>query len=303
MSSSLTRRGMLFGVPTLALVSRVAYAAARQLGSVTVGEGGEACLVLHEWMGDHTNYDAILPYLSRSRYTYVFADLRGYGLSRAIEGAYTVEEAAADILSLMDGLGHARFHLVGHSMSGLIVQYLMATAPERIGRVVAISPVPASGFKADAATLARLRAVITDDDAARAFINSRTGRRYDRSWLDYKLAIARRASPAALDGYLAMFTSTDVSARVAGLETPVSVIVGDQDIPFYSRATVEPLFRGWYPRLQIASIHDAGHYSMLETPVLLAALLERGLAGQPLQPADRAERPARPAEISSQSAT
>ncbi len=247
------------------------------LGHVIVGTGREPVIVLHEWLGDHRNYDGILPYLSTKQYTYVFADLRGYGLSRAMTGKYSVDEIASDVLRLMDHYGYRRFSVVGHSMSGMVVQYLMLTAPDRLKTVVAISPVPASGFKADAATLAKLAAVVTDDAAARAATDGRTGKRYNQAFLDRKLAITRGAAPAAMLGYLKMFTTTDFSARLHGLDTPLTVICGAQDIPAYHKEAIEPLFRPWYRNMKVWTISDAGHYSMLEVPVLLATLLERGL--------------------------
>jgi len=250
------------------------------LGHLRRGTGPEPVVVLHEWLGDHANYEPVLPYLSESDFSYVFADLRGYGLSKGMAGAYSVAEAAADVTRLMDSLGHRRFHVVGHSMSGMIAQYLATTVGERVKSVVAISPVPPTGFKTDEAGLKRLLAVIDDDDAARAAIEARTGKRYSRAWLDRKLAIARRsATREAMVGYLAMFTGTDFSAQAKGIATPISAIVGEHDIPLYREESIRKLLGSLYPNFDIAVDHEAGHYSMLETPVLLAALVEKALRG------------------------
>ena len=46
------------------------------------GEGPVHAIVLHDWFCDHTNWDAMMPYLTPDQFTYVFADLRGYGDSR-----------------------------------------------------------------------------------------------------------------------------------------------------------------------------------------------------------------------------
>ena len=51
-------------------------------------------------------------------------DLRGYGRSRGRTGAFTLEEAAADVLALGDALGLTRFAVVGHSMSPLVALHL-----------------------------------------------------------------------------------------------------------------------------------------------------------------------------------
>lgn len=252
-------------------------ATGQTLGHVVVGSGPEPVLVLHEWLGDHTNYDGAQPFLSPAAARYVFADLRGYGLSRDLAGTYTMAEAAADAVALMDSLGVGRFHVVGHSMSGMIAQYLAATRPDRVKSVVLISPVPASGFKADATAMAKLRAVISDDAALRAAVNARTSNRYGAGWLDRKVAMARRARPEALLGYLDMFTGTDFADRMTGLAVPATLVVGANDIPFYRRDALEPIVRKAFARVEVAVAADAGHYAMVETPVLLAALVERAV--------------------------
>lgn len=248
------------------------------LGHLRHGHGTTPVVVLHEWLGDHTNYGPVLPYLPENRYTWLFADLRGYGLSRALTGHYSLAEAAADVLSLMDGYGYGRFHVVGHSMSGLIAQFLAATAVERVISVVAISPVPASGFPADAAGLARMTAILDDDDAARAAIDARTGGRYGRGWLDRKLAMTRQsATREAMLGFLAMFTGSDITEQVRGTPTPITVVSGAHDLPLYRADSLHRLLGPLFPRLEMAVSQEAGHYAMLETPVLLVAAMERGM--------------------------
>ncbi|HYH23398.1 MAG TPA: alpha/beta hydrolase [Azospirillum sp.] len=250
------------------------------LGHAVQGGGAEPAIVLHEWLGDSANWDLMRPYLDGERFTWVFADLRGYGRSRTIAGAHTVEEAAGDVLALADALGFERFHLVGHSMSGMIGQYLACKAPERVKALVAVCPVPASGFPADAAAKARMAAVLDDDEALREAIGLRTGHRYTPGWVEFKLGIARRAATRAAQlGCLDMFTGTDVSAEVAGLPTPILALLGAHDLPLYREASVRERFGAWYPNLEVAVCQEAGHYPMLECPPLTAALIQRFVAG------------------------
>jgi len=151
-----------------------------------------------------------------------------------LPGVYSADEAVADGLRVMDHLGFRRFHVVGHSMSGMIGQRFLAVAPDRVMSLVAISPVPAAGFKADEKVMKALTAVIEDDTAAKKAIAARGGDRYGETWLNFKLALARKAATkAAMAGYLKMFTGTDFADAVRGNRTPVLAIVGKHDIPFY----------------------------------------------------------------------
>jgi len=248
-------------------------------GHRRIGNGPEAVLVMHEWLGDHANWEPVWPYLDTARFSYVFMDLRGYGWSKAMTGAYSVDEAVADGLRLMDHHGLARFHIVGHSMSGMIAQKFPLTAPSRVRSVVAICPVPASGFKADEKTMAALRAVIEDDAAAKKAILARGGTRYGDNWVNFKLALARRASSrAAMYGYLKMFTGTDFAAQARANRTPILALIGKHDIPFYREESVRKNFAPLYPNFSLAVCEEAGHYPMLEAPVFVAGTMEKFIA-------------------------
>ena len=59
-----------------------------QLDFTTYGHGPIRVIALHDWFCDRSSWDTVLPYLSTAQFTYVFADLRGYGGSRQIPGSY-----------------------------------------------------------------------------------------------------------------------------------------------------------------------------------------------------------------------
>ncbi|WP_198024704.1 alpha/beta fold hydrolase [Bradyrhizobium sp. Cp5.3] len=250
-----------------------------RLGHCRIGDGPAVCVVLHEWLGDHVNWEPVLPYVDLARHSLVFMDLRGYGWSRGMSGSYTLDEAVADVLRTADGLSTARFHLVGHSMSGLVAQKIALQAPGRVQSVTLFSPVPPTGFRADEAAMKALNAVIDEDEAAARAITARTSSRYGAGWLQRKLAIARGAATLeAMRGYLKMFTSSAITGETHGLAAPLHVVNGGLDIVFYRGDPSRNAFALAYPRVTFETIEDAGHYSMLETPVRVASIIEKQVA-------------------------
>ena len=71
-----------------------------------------------------------------AHFTVVLHDHRGCGRSSPARGLHSVGQMADDVLQLMDGLGIARAHLIGHSTGGAIGQTLALDAPERLDRLV-----------------------------------------------------------------------------------------------------------------------------------------------------------------------
>lgn len=55
-----------------------------------------------------------------------------------VKADYLIEHMAADLVGLMDHLGHQRVHLVGASMGGMIVQQLTIDHPDRVASLCSI---------------------------------------------------------------------------------------------------------------------------------------------------------------------
>ena len=68
----------------------------------------------------------------RERFTLISFDNRGIGRSTRPSRPLTIEDMAADALAVVDATGFQRFHLVGHSMGGLIAQEVALTHPNRV---------------------------------------------------------------------------------------------------------------------------------------------------------------------------
>lgn len=254
------------------------------LGHKMYGQGSEKVLLLHHWMGDAASYDPLIPYLNQDRYTYVFADVRGYGTSRHLRGAYSVDEVAADAFDLADSLGWTDFHVIGHSMSGMVVQHMLVddwiSGAKRIKSAIAITPVSADSYPTDEETKKFLWDLIHEPELTEQGFFLLTGQRLLPAWGRVKTnRHLQTSTKEAVQGYYRMWLETDFSEEVrrAKVGTPLLVVGGRQDLPGFQEEHLRKTLGAWFENAEFTFITDAGHFPMDETPVYLATLIERFL--------------------------
>jgi pimeloyl-ACP methyl ester carboxylesterase len=113
-----------------------------------VGGGGPPLLLVPGWPENWFAWRQMMPALAR-RFSVVAADPRGVNLSDRAAGGYDTGSLAADLVALMEALGHSRFALIGHDVGMWIGYAVAADHPERLARLVVaeatipgISPFP-----------------------------------------------------------------------------------------------------------------------------------------------------------------
>jgi len=82
------------------------------------------------------------------QYRVLAPDLRGRGESRAADGDYTIASLAADLALLLDGLGIASAHLVGHSLGTAAVLELALRERGRARSLTLVAPAWPEGMPA-----------------------------------------------------------------------------------------------------------------------------------------------------------
>lgn len=242
------------------------------------GYGPRKVICLHGWFGSARGWGPLVEMFDGAAYTYAFMDYRGYGDAQEMTGNYSIDEIAADVLALADRLGWQRFSLIGHSMGGMAIQRVLAEAPERVEKLIALTPVPANGYPFDEAGYAFFDSAAADPAVRRQIVDKTTGNRLTGNWLDQVVAHSLTSStPQAFGAYLKTWARSDFSERIKGHPVPIKVIIGEHD-PAINEALVGETFLAWYPNVELDIMGNAGHYPMFETPVALATSIEKFLA-------------------------
>ena len=110
-----------------------------------VGGSGPPLVLLHGFPETGAMWHRIAPALAET-FTLVIPDLRGYGWSSAPAShggsAYTKRVMGADIVALMEDLGHASFRFAGHDRGARVAYRLALDQPGRIERLALLDIVP-----------------------------------------------------------------------------------------------------------------------------------------------------------------
>ncbi len=242
------------------------------------GSGDHKVICLHGWFGSSRAWGPFVDSLDGSRFTYAFMDYRGYGSRKAVAGEHTIQEISADVLALADELGWKTFSLVGHSMGGMAIQHVAADAPDRVRKLVGITPVPASGVPFDDATWGFFSSAIEQRGSRYGIIDLTTGKRHTARWIDQQVDHSlEHSTKEAFGKYLTAWVKTNFAERVQGSNKPFLVIVGEHDAAI-TTDVAKATHLAWYPNAKLEVFANAGHYPMFETPVALATSVEKFLA-------------------------
>ncbi len=247
------------------------------LGYKKIGEGKKNIFFLHELMGDHKNYDPILPYLNTDDFSHYFIDHRGYGFSKDIEGEYSALEAASDVSELISHLGLDEVYVLAHSMSTMIAQKL-ALIDSRVKKLILITPIPASGVNvAELAKKALLDEMRKNESAVERIVHD-SSKRYTDTWREYRIDMGYNSSTVeARVGYMNMYLYTDFQSEAEqNINIPIKIIVGKHDFKVFAKRDVSKNF-AQYKDVEIVECMEAGHYPMIECPVYFVSKLDEFL--------------------------
>ncbi|MEM7563549.1 MAG: alpha/beta hydrolase [Pseudomonadota bacterium] len=205
----------------------------------------------------------------------VTPNLPGFSDSHEESAPESIRGFAQHVLNELKQQGIDRFHLVGHSMGGMIVQEMTALEPDRIDHLVLYGTGPIGLMPGRFETIeASRQAVIRDGMEA-------TGRRIAATWFqqgsdaagysacaDIAVGASEQAALAALTA-METWSGESALSRVA---SPTLVLWGDGDRA-YLWPQPEQLWRE-IKQSQLAVIPGCSHAVHLEKPELFNAVLK-----------------------------
>jgi len=245
-----------------------------------------------EYLGD-------LGGLGRSRQL-ILPDMRGVGLSAdpADPATFRADRLVADVEALRDHLGLGQLDLLAHSAGCVLATFYAAAHPQRLSRLILVTPGLAAVGGADTedrirAALARragepwyptalpaMEQIMAGNVTAETYQASRPFfyRRWDEQAQAHALAGMSPRHQAARDGYYAGITLDPPATRaaLAVLTAPVLLYAGEWDA-LVTPASVQEA-AGVFTDATVVVQPEAAHFPWVDDPAAFAATITEFLA-------------------------
>jgi pimeloyl-ACP methyl ester carboxylesterase len=262
---------------------------ARGLEYEVTGEG-EAVLTIHGALISDTFVPVCREPALSDRYRLIRYRRRGHGGSDPYSGSITLDVPAQDAVALLEHLGVARTHVIGHSGGGLMAVQLALQAPELVHSLVLLEP---AIFPPEAMSdLLESAAPVLE-----AYGSGNRQRALDL-WMGLVSVGANwrtdieRSLPGAVkqsENDCAAFFETELPAipswafgagQAAKISQPVLYAVGSESGPLYEAAA--QYFQMLVPQTERVELPGVDHAMLTSAPRLVAETAAKFLARHPL---------------------
>jgi len=206
--------------------------------------------------------DALNPYFHVLRY-----DIRGHGGSGAPSGAYTLEQLAKDVVSLLDALDADQVHFVGLSLGGMIGQSLALNDPHRLKSLALCDT--AATVPAEAEPLWQERMDQARRKGMEALLHQTLERWFTPSFLKQNskilTLIQQQLLATPVSGYIGCaeaIRKLNYLDRLSQIKVPTLIIVGEEDPG--TPVSVSAAMHERIPNSKLVILPSARHLSNVE---------------------------------------
>ncbi|SQF98855.1 3-oxoadipate enol-lactonase [Paucimonas lemoignei] len=199
------------------------------------GQPDAPVLLLSNSLGtDLGMWDGQIPELTQ-HFRVLRYDTRGHGRSVVSAGPYSIEQNGRDVLALLDALDVQRASFCGLSMGGLIGQWLLLNAPQRLDKVVLCNT--AMKIASPEVWNPRIEMVLRDGEAGMRSLREATITRWfsteftasQPGQVERLLESLVSTSPQGYAANCAAVRDADFTHKFAAVQLPVLVVCGYRD--------------------------------------------------------------------------
>jgi len=245
------------------------------------GKGDPPLLLLHGFTGSRLDWADVVDTLAADRRVVAY-DQRGHGDSANVgrPAAYTFDRLLADLEAIVEQRSLAPFHLLGHSMGGVIAMRFAIAHPEQLASLVLMDTAGApagqipQGWVDHVLGVAREKGMGAVAEMMIKYMSNQpvAPRPAVQDRIRFKLTNMDADAFAALSAELNAYPS--LLAGLAGLDLPATVLVGENDTGLRGGADA---LAATIPGAHLVVIPGAGHSPQEDDPGAWTAALAEHL--------------------------
>jgi aminoacrylate hydrolase len=195
-----------------------------------------------------------------------------------VPDGYTIRDMAAEVATLLDELGVAKAHVVGHALGGLIGLQLALDHPTRLDRLVLVN----AWAKTHPHTLRcfAARKSLLLDTGPDAYVRAQPLFLYPAAWLADRQAWLSEQDAAGIAHFppietvlrrIAAIEAFDLTAEVAAITAPTLVIATRDDV--LVPCTCSIILADQLPRARLELLDRGGHACNITDPAGFDAMV------------------------------
>ena len=251
-------------------------------------------VLIHGYLGGSLQFAAQSGCFARDFHV-ICPDLPGFGQNNAVVSPDTIAGFAQHVLAVLDSQGIYGFHLLGHSMGGMVAQEIAACAPGRVHSLILYGTGPVGNipgrFESMQVSKQRLGELGVEANARRIsakwFVDADESPAY-QACADIAVQTSPQAAVAAL---CAMETWCGRHALVT-ITSPTLVVWGEHDTSYLWPSPAELCHK--IPGARLSVVPGCAHAVHLEKPCVFNAIVLDFLRNQAIPGGQPRPDPAAP---------
>jgi pimeloyl-ACP methyl ester carboxylesterase len=241
------------------------------------GTGDYAAVFSHGFLDDQYVWSTTIDQLTTSEFETVTFDLPGFGDRAEACGPYTYDRFAADVAAVVDTVGKP-FVLVGHSLSGPIVELVAASRPDSAIGLILLSPAPLGGFKLPEEAIEQLRSLGQLATPELEAVRQQLAPAAPEAELKRLATVGAKLRPDVVRAVADMFNNGyPGAARPSAFKGPVLLLRGASDETVTRELLASAVTARFGPEATVSEIDGAHHWSHLERSAAVASEIDQFL--------------------------
>ena len=223
-------------------------------------------IMVHGFLGSSIMWGPQIDELKKY-YRIIAPDIPGFGYSNKVLPCNSINSMAKSILEMIDHIGIKKFHLLGHSMGGMIVQEMTKLAGDKVEKLICYGTGPIGNMPERFETIDQSRNRLKIEGL------SNTAHRIAKTWFvkedkadhfDLCLKAGKLTSLKAADAALEAMKNWSGLENLKNIKNKTLIVWGDKDRA-YNRNQVDTLNRN-IVNSNLIIFEGCSHNVHLESP-------------------------------------